>query len=82
MKKLRKDEIVRQLKVDKVFLETHRDLIMVDQKTLDIAKKVFKDEGIEGAGRIKLTISKSNRFQTFCFSNPNSRCHKWTGICW
>lgn len=36
------DEITRQLKVDKVYLETHRDLLMVDQKTLDIAKKIFQ----------------------------------------
>ena len=35
------DEISRQLKVDKVYLETHRDLIIVDQKTLEIAKKFF-----------------------------------------
>ncbi len=36
------DEITRQLKVDKVYLETHRDLHIVDQKTLDIAKEVFQ----------------------------------------
>lgn len=67
------NEISRQLKVDKVYLETHRDLIIVDQKTVDIAKRFFKDRGIEVAGGITLTISEPNRFQTFCYSNPDDR---------
>ncbi len=69
------NEISRQLKVDKVYLETHRDLIVVNQDTLNIAKKFFKDRGIEVAGGITLTISEPNRFQTFCYSNPDDR--KW-----
>ena len=67
------NEISRQLKVDKVYLETHRDLIVVNQDTLNIAKKFFKDRGIEVAGGITLTISEPNRFQTFCYSNPEDR---------
>ena len=67
------DEISRQMKVDKVYLETHRDLIIVDQQTLDIAKKFFRDRGIQIAGGITLTISEPNRFQTFCYSDPNDR---------
>jgi len=66
-------EISRQMKVDKVYLETHRDLIIVDQQTLDIAKKFFRDRGIQIAGGITLTISEPNRFQTFCYSDPNDR---------
>ena len=67
------NEISRQLKVDKVYLETHRDLIIVNQDTLNIAKKFFKDRGIEVAGGITLTIGEPNRFQTFCYSNPDDR---------
>jgi hypothetical protein len=67
------NEISRQLKVDKVYLETHRDLIVVNQDTLNIAKKFFKDRGIEVAGGITLTISEPNRYQTFCYSNPDDR---------
>ncbi len=67
------NEISRQLKVDKVYLETHRDLIIVNQDTLNIAKKFFRDRGIEVAGGITLTISEPNRFQTFCYSNPDDR---------
>lgn len=67
------NELSRQCKVDKVYLETHRDLIIVDQKTLDIAKKFFKDRGIQLAGGITYTISEPNRFQTFCYNDPADR---------
>ncbi len=67
------NEISRQLKVDKVYLETHRDLNIVDQGTLDIVKKFFKDREIEVAGGITYTISEPNRFQTFCYSDPEDR---------
>lgn len=66
-------ELSRQLRVDKVYLETHRDLLIVDQQTLNIAKKFFRDRGIEIAGGITYTISEPNRFQTFCYSNPADR---------
>ncbi len=67
------NEITRQMKVDKIYLETHRDLLIVDQQTLDIVKKFFKDRGVEIAGGITLTVSEPNRFQTFCYSNPDDR---------
>lgn len=67
------EEMSRQLKIDKIYLETHRDLLIVDQKTLDIAKKFFKDRGVETQGGITYTISEPNRFQTFCYSDPNDR---------
>jgi hypothetical protein len=67
------DEISRQLKVDKVYLETHRDLLIVDQKTLDIAKKFFRDRGIGIAGGITYTVKESEHFQTFCYNNPEDR---------
>lgn len=67
------NEITRQMKVDKIYLETHRDLLIVDQSTLDIAKKFFRDRGVTVAGGITLTISERNRFQTFCYSSPEDR---------
>ena len=67
------DEISRQLKVDKVYLETHRDLFVVDQQTLDIAKQFFTNRGIEIAGGITYTIKEPNHFQTFCYSDPDNR---------
>ena len=35
------NEMTRQLKIDKIYLETHRDLVVVDQKTLRHRQKVF-----------------------------------------
>jgi hypothetical protein len=67
------NEITRQLKVDKVYIETHRDTHIVDQKTLDIAKKFFKDRGIKVAGGITFTVSEPNHFQTYCYSDPEDR---------
>lgn len=67
------NEISRQLKVDKVYIETHRDTRMVDQKTIDIVKKFFKSRGIEIAGGITFTVSEPNRFETYCYSNPAHR---------
>ncbi|GGY77373.1 permease [Cellvibrio zantedeschiae] len=66
-------EVTNQLKVDKIYLETHRDLVMVDQKTLDTAKAYFKKKGVEMAGGITWTIDESNNFETFCYSNPEHR---------
>mgnify|MGYP001214746502 CR=1 FL=1 len=65
--------ISRQLDVDKVYLETHRDLLIVDDATLEQAKKFFHDRGIETAGGITYTINEANSFETFCYSNPEHR---------
>ena len=65
--------ISQQVDVDKIYLETHRDLLIVDDATLEQAKKYFHDRGIETAGGITYTIDESNSFETFCYSNPQHR---------
>ena len=65
--------ISQQLDVDKIYLETHRDLLLVDDATLEQAKKFFHERGIETAGGITYTIDESNSFETFCYSNPEHR---------
>jgi hypothetical protein len=67
------DEVTRQVKVDKIYLETHRDLLIVDQATLTKAKKFFESRGIVTAGGITLTVNESNNFETFCYTNPEHR---------
>jgi len=67
------DEISRQVKVDKIYLETHRDLLIVDEATLMKAKLFFESRGIETAGGITLTVNEGNNFETFCYSNPEHR---------
>lgn len=65
--------ITRQVKVDKIYLETHRDQIIVDEKTLETAKKFFESRGVKVAGGITYTINERNHFETFCYSNPEHR---------
>ncbi len=67
------EEITRQVHIDKVYLETHRDLVIVNEDTLRMVKKFFEDRGIETAGGITLTVYEPNRFETFCYSNPEHR---------
>ena len=65
--------ISSQLKVDKIYLETHRDLLIVPDATLEQAKKYFLDKGIEVGGGITYTINEANSYETFCYSNPEHR---------
>ncbi len=65
--------ISKHLKIDKVYLETHRDTVVVDQDTLDKAKKFFETRGVRVAGGITATINESNQFETYCYSNPEHR---------
>jgi len=67
------NEISRQLKVDKVYIETHRDLFIVDQKTLDAVKKFFIIRRIAIAGGITFTIKESDHFHSFCYNDPEDR---------
>jgi hypothetical protein len=66
-------ELSRQVHVDKVYLETHRDLLLVDDETLEAAKAFFAARGVATAGGITYTIDESNRFETFAYSNPEHR---------
>ena len=61
------------MKIDKVYLETHRDTIVVDQATLDQAKRFFEGKGVKVAGGITITINETNQFETYCYSNPEHR---------
>ena len=67
------DLITQQVKIDKIYLETHRDKLIVDEKTLQSAIKFFRSKGLKVAGGITFTIDESNNFETFCFTNPEHR---------
>ncbi|MBN2181608.1 MAG: hypothetical protein JW715_06820 [Sedimentisphaerales bacterium] len=68
------DEMTKQVHIDKIYLETYRDAgNIVDEETLIKAKKFFADRGIKTAGGITLTVSERNRFETFCYTNPEHR---------
>ena len=65
--------ISSQLDVDKIYLETHRDLLLVDDTTLEKAKAFFVKQGLEVAGGITYTINEANDFETFSYSDPENR---------
>ena len=65
--------ISSQLTVDKIYLETHRDLLIVPDKTLEQAKHYFEARGLEVAGGITYTINEANNFETFSYSDPEHR---------
>ena len=65
--------ISSQMKVDKIYLETHRDQLIVDRPTMEKAIKFFKQKGLEVAGGITYTISEANSFETYCYSDPVER---------
>ncbi len=65
--------ISAQVQPDKIYLETHRDLLIVPDATLRKAIRFFRDKGLEVGGGITYTIDESNSFETFCYTNPEHR---------
>src|SRR5690348_10194752 len=53
--------ISREVHVDKVYIETHRDRILVDDATLEAAKKFFQSKGVQVAGGITFTMSEDRK---------------------
>lgn len=65
--------ISKNVKVDRVYLETHRDMIVAEQATLDQAKRFFASKGVKTSGGITITVNEANQFETYCYSNPDHR---------
>ena len=49
--------VSREVHVDKVYIETHRDRILIDDATLEAAKKFFTERGVTVAGGITFTVN-------------------------
>ncbi len=65
--------VEKQVKVDKFYLETHRDLLVIDDATLQSAKKFFAAKGIATAAGIAYVRNERNLFETFCYTKPDHR---------
>ena len=65
-------EFVKNLKLDKVYIETFRDMTYSDDKALDAAIKFFKSKGVEVSGGITYNWRGGvrQRWESFCYSNP------------
>ena len=58
---------------DKVYLETHRDLVIPDDNTLLSLKAYLEQMGIEVSGGITVTVDEMDDFRTYCYSNSEHR---------
>ncbi len=63
----------RHMHVDKVYLETHRDLLVPPRDVIVPARDYLRSLGVEVAGGITITVNERNRFQTYCYTNPEDR---------
>lgn len=63
-----------QLKFDKVYLETYRDSLFVDEKTLTSIKQFFERKGVRVAGGITLAKGgQGGQFGTFDYESAADR---------
>lgn len=67
------EAVSKNMKVDKIYLETHRDMVVIDQETLDKAKAFFRSKGVKVSGGITVTVNERNMFETYCYSEPDQR---------
>ena len=67
------EQMNRHLKIGKIYLETHRDMVMIEEDALEPIIKFFKDRGVKTAGGITITVNERNMFQTFCYTNKEHR---------
>jgi len=67
------DVMQRYIKVDKVYLETHRDMVVAKEATLKQARDFLTSRGVRVSGGITITVNERNRFETYCYTNPEHR---------
>ncbi len=67
------DVLSRYIKVSKVYLETHRDLAMVDESVIVGARRFFEERDVGVAGGITVTVNERERFKTYCYTDPAQR---------
>ncbi len=67
------EQMDRHLKIDKIYLETHRDMTVIDEESLVSIIDFFKSRGIKTAGGITITVSEPNNFETYCYTNEEHR---------
>ena len=67
------ERVSSQVDLDKIYIETHRDSIIVDKKILKDVIAFFKSKGLEVGGGITYTISERNEFETYSYARPADR---------
>jgi len=65
--------VEKQVKVDKVYLETTRNNQLATAEEVEAMKKFFHDRAIKTSGGLGLTVMENNGFQSFDYSSPADR---------
>jgi len=63
----------KYLKINKVYLETHRDLIVPEKELILKIKEFFESRGVKTSAGIAFVASEGQLSRTFCYSNPEER---------
>lgn len=67
------ERVSSQVALDKIYIETHRDAMTVDEKVLEDVKSFFLGKGLEVGGGITYTISEPKDFETYSYARPEDR---------
>jgi hypothetical protein len=67
------DQISSQVKVDKVYIEVHRDRVVADDKLLEDVKAFFVAHGVQVAAGSAFSDMEADQFKSFCYTNPADR---------
>jgi hypothetical protein len=68
------EQISRQVKVDKVYIEAERDRVLADDALLERMKAFFTARGVRVAGGITFSDgSQGGQFRSFCYTDPADR---------
>jgi hypothetical protein len=65
--------INRQVKVDKVYIETYRSGVIADDALIESVKKFFLDRGVQVGGGIAFTAADTSQFRSFSYTNRDER---------
>src|SRR5512135_959339 len=69
------DALAKDLKIGKVYLETHRSRVTNDRETMLKAKRFFESRGVKTAGGITLVADEGLEFKQFSYTDPADRKH-------
>ena len=67
------EQMDQHLEMGKIYLETHRDMVEIEENALEPIIRFFEDRGIKTAGGITITVNERNNFQTYCYANEEHR---------
>jgi len=65
--------VEKQIKVDKVYLETTRNAQLATESEVETLKKFFAGRGIKTSGALGLTVNEPSGFQSYCYSTRADR---------